>query len=180
MVKATSTSRKNRWILLLILVLAGLVGLSWYLRQADLSVAAARVLLPAEQARTIDILTDEQLISLAKSESSWHLIHPIDAIANQDRVYALLSLLVLPDSHRYTKDEVDLNELGLTAPVASIRINDIEFSLGATGTRKNTRYVRVNNEIYLLDDLIYPLVKLGTEGFRAQAPISSNSNTGTQ
>ena len=157
------------------LVLAGLVSLSWYIRQADLSEAAARVLMPAEQARTIDILTDEQLISLAKSESSWRLIHPVDAVANEDRVLLLLSLLVLPNRHRYTKDEVDLNELGLTSPVASIRINDIEFSFGATGARKNTRYVRVNDEIYLLDDLIYPLIKLGPAGFQAQAP-----NTGTQ
>lgn len=147
----------------LTLILAGLIGLITVTENQRLVASAAVQLLPTDQAVSININQNDTQWELQKQQGLWRLIRPIDADVNQDRITPLLSLLTLPDSTPYPVAEIDLDELGLTTPRATVQINNLTFVFGGPGPADQQRYLLYDNQVYLTRDILLPLIAGGVD-----------------
>jgi len=154
-----------------VLVLAALLGFI-VLDEKQRGIRDAPVqLLRADDAREIEIILHRadrtETLLLEKKDTEWQLVAPERSAVNQQRITPLLSLLNLPDSTAYRAETVDLDALGLSSPVAVIRINQHTFTFGGPGPGEFQRYLMINQLVFLTRDILLPLVNGGQEALTA-------------
>lgn len=157
---------------LISLASAVLLGLLWFIvvdEKQRMIAAQPTQLLDPGLANQIEITQEGVTSLLQKNADQWFLTAPIEALANEQRVMPLLALLTVPDSTPYPVDEVDLLALGLSNPVATIKINEFEFIFGGPGPGERQRYLRIDKHVYLTRDIVLPLVAGGPEALIAPA-----------
>lgn len=98
-------------------------------------------------------------------DSAWLITHPLRISANPDRIKTLLGLLTLPSSTNLSADEVKLEDIGLEPAKASLTFNDYEFKFGGTDAIEQKRYVLFNNNVFLIEDRLYPQLNSGSYFF---------------
>ncbi len=175
-------------LLLLLIALAGLIAiLNWRDHRTD----SGLTLRAPETVRHIEIrsaktASGEAVITrLSKDDSGWILSgklanadgidQDVDLPANADRVTPLLGLLQLPRRDNYHIDEIELAELGLAPPRASVTIDDVNFLFGDKTLDGTARYVQVDDRIHLYQEFVYPLLNAGPGVFIAKASeVSAN------
>ena len=132
----------------------------------------------ADQIEQISIYHHQREILLNKIEQQWHLIKPVDIYANQFRIKTLLNLLSTTSHSQYQTDSLDLEKYGLDKPDTYIIFNDTKIYFGIVNPINNLRYVKIDNELHLIDDHYYPLLssQMGTlvarELLPAEKPVS--------
>ncbi|MEM7292003.1 MAG: DUF4340 domain-containing protein [Pseudomonadota bacterium] len=108
-------------------------------------------------------------IVLQRKADSWYLTEPIDVEADDTRVEALLRLDSLDPSAAYSVTELDLTELGLGIPQATLNFGDeeqsIQILLGGLGPNQTRRYIQIGQWVWLVDDIYLPLVQGGLRAF---------------
>ncbi len=113
-----------------------------------------------------------QTIALDKTSDGWTITAPVNRAAISQRVDALLSIASLDAGSGYDVRELDLAELGLTTPRASIglftRERVIQVLLGGKGPNDERRYLQIDQRVWLADDVFLPLV---TGGLNALANL---------
>ena len=126
-----------------------------------------------EQSDQLDRLTDINLDSITtikiqhkKNTTSinktsghfWKITQPVDVAANDFRIKSILKLLNAPVHNKYTSAEIDSKKTGLDKPETTIQFNKQIIAFGITNPATNLRYIKLNNTIYTIEDVYYPLI----------------------
>jgi Domain of unknown function (DUF4340) len=90
-----------------------------------------------------------------KQGESWYMSTPLQFLANDGRVNAMLRMLNAESYSQLNPDEVDLEELGLKDPVVVMKLNEHEFAFGNTDAIDKRRYVLFDGVIHLTNDTLY-------------------------
>lgn len=181
-------------LLLLLLLLLGLASLITALDWRDRTADANWTLQTADTVQNIEIRSElpsdsAGITRLTRHPAGWTLSRQlettdgghrdIDVPANADRVAPLLALLQLPRRDNYHVDDIELAELGLAPPQASVELDNIKFLFGDKTLDGTARYVQVENRIHLYQEFLFPLLKAGPDIFVADKATSTLSETGT-
>lgn len=157
----------TRWtrINLLLALLAGVLAtlLSW---PGDGPVDGDRLTdLAPERITTVRVERARRLsLALQRDAGNWRLTHPRDAAADGRRVNQLLAIALARVTQRFPVDGDDAR-FGTAAPAAVLQLNDRRLAFGARDPTQRSRYVRVGDEICVIDDLYFNLLTLPAKHF---------------
>ena len=143
--------------LVLLCVVIGLATAVWYVQQHK-NAPQYLTALDKSQINRIIIPRDKGDIVLTRSADNWMMASPYALPAHDFRVQTLLGLLHTSVSQAYARSELDLVQVELQPPRASIRFNEHAILFGNTNPMNNKRYVLSADKIYLLDDSLFPLL----------------------
>ncbi len=168
---------QSRLLLNLILLLAaiGLALTVWYVYQ-DKNREHYLSALDISQVNTITIPRTQGDIILSRRHDSWRMEKPYALPAHDFRVQTLLGLLQTPVTQAYSSNELDLTQFGLQPARAIIRFNDVEIQFGKSNPVNNKRYIQSANQIYLLDDTLYPLISAEASSFVNLSLLDSSAS----
>lgn len=137
--------------------------------QASPSAAGTLTGLTPDQIRTIRVERDRRLtLALARDGAGgpWKLTHPQQRPADPRRVGKLLAIAAAPVSFRHPLDD-DAGRYGLTEPAAVLLVNGQRLAFGDRDPTQQGRYVQVDDEVCLIDDLFFNLLTLPAGHFAA-------------
>lgn len=113
----------------------------------------------------IAVLRDGQLqLALLRDTEGWMLTHPQVARANPQRVATLLGLTRLRSLGRPGDDRPA--PFGLAPPRLQLRFNDTELAFGDASVPAGQRYLSLNGQIHLVDDIAYRIASLPDSHYR--------------
>lgn len=154
-------TKPRQLILALTALLSCLLGAILFLEKRDATEAQQQVLLDSDTVTRIAIASNSGNTRLEKRNSGWWMTTPVEQRANADRIGPLLSMLQLPERQNYALDSIDPVELGLAPPLASVTLDDVVFRFGHLTLDEASRYVQVDERIYLYNEFLYPLLSAG-------------------
>lgn len=96
--------------------------------------------------------TGDPDVELKREGSTWWLVKPVRARAETLEVNGILDLATREASTSYPLAEVRLAELGLEKPHRRVRLNETVVEFGDVDPIENRRYVRVGDQIHLIQD----------------------------
>lgn len=165
-------------LLLVSLSLTALIGWLVWQDKNDLN---EQVLLAKADVTQITIVTSNDELLIERVDEQWRLSQTTtrttdnsqsqspapSLLANSDRIAPLMNLLTPPQRHSYTVADIDLQELGLSPPKARVTLNDLVFQFGNKTTDGSARFVRVDDQIHLYNEFVFPLISAGVDAFIA-------------
>ena len=159
---------KSNYFINLILITV-LAGLYWFINDEPTSNTATTPLtnISNEAIHHITISqTNRADIVLKKLKQQWQLITPITARANQNRIKILLSILTIQPYRQQTIIAgQNLSQFGINKDSTNLVLNDHHFIFGDIEPIEQRRYVQHNNDLYLLEDTISPLLNTSASSF---------------
>ena len=159
---------KSNYFINLILITV-LVGLYWFINDEPTSNTATTPLtnISNEAIHHITISQTNRVdIVLKKLKQQWQLITPITARANQNRIKILLSILTIQPYRQQTIIAgQNLSQFGINKDSTNLVLNDHHFIFGDIEPIEQRRYVQHNNDLYLLEDTISPLLNTSASSF---------------
>ena len=129
--------------------------------------AITSIHIPREQNK--DILFKKNI-----TDSVWYMTAPYQVKAHQFRINTLLGLTQTPVNKSYGTNALTLSDYALSPPRARILFDTTEIAFGKTNPINNKRYLLTENKIFLINDLIYPLVSAQASGFIDLSLLPSN------
>jgi len=120
--------------------------------------------LSANSITQIAIHHKERDILLHKSDQNWHLTNPVNIKANQFRIKTLLKLLSANSLAQYNAKDLELEKYGLAQPETYIIFDDFKVEFGIVNPLNQLRYVKIDDQVHLTEDIFYPLLssQIGT------------------
>ena len=97
-------------------------------------------------------------IIVKQKNNQWQITQPINIAANNFRIQSILKLLNAPVHNQYSLVEIDTKTLELEEPQTTIQFNNLTITFGITNPATNLRYLRLNNHVYTVEDVYYPLI----------------------
>ena len=97
-------------------------------------------------------------IIVKQKNNQWQITQPIKIAANDFRIQSILKLLNAPVHNKYSLVEIDTNTIDLKQPQTSIQFNNITIEFGISNPVTNLRYVKLNDHVYTIEDVYYPLL----------------------
>ena len=94
----------------------------------------------------------------------WFYTRPFKIKAIDSRVERLLALPYIPFSSQFSADKANLTELGLKPEKISMSLNNSRFVFGNIESISGKRYILFNQQIYLMPDIIQPLLQARMQG----------------
>lgn len=91
-------------------------------------------------------------IALQKQDDQWRLTEPVQAAADGLEVASIVNLSTAEAKRKLAVADVKLSELKLDPPQYTVTLNDIRLELGDSEPIEFRRYVRVGEEIALIDE----------------------------
>lgn len=152
----------NALLLVIVLSLAALVW--WQLQQKEQQAQTNR-LLPITFAEVTSILIERQIesvlekIELRREGDAWRLLQPVAAEANAIKVRQLLTLLDDKVESSYSSADKDLKQYGLAPSDLSVSFNGSKLVLGDSNPVSNQRYILNGQQIQLVNEAVYGLLK---------------------
>ena len=146
---------RTRLNIALVAGLAVIAVLFWLAAREE---AGDRPMLDLESAAVerIQALEGERLHwSLVRDGDDWRIEEPLQAPAHPDRVTMMLQLLRAPVRARYAVEDVELARFGLDEPALTVRVNEHVLILGDGEPVQRRRYVRLGDEVLLVDDIVF-------------------------
>ena len=111
------------------------------------------------QVSSIRIHHNTNSTSLIKNEKGrWWITQPVSIAANDFRIDSILNLLNAPIHTQYPLSEVDIDSIGLTDATTTVEIDDSLIYFGIINPATNLRYIRLNQMVYTIEDVYYPLI----------------------
>ena len=107
----------------------------------------------------------DEIIEFSNINNYWKINNPLDISANPDRIKALLGLLSLASATKLPINEVQLEKLELEPARAILKFNEHEFAFGGVDAIDEYRYVLFKNNVYLIEDRLYPQLNSGLHFF---------------
>ena len=100
--------------------------------------------------------TGQQTVTLAKADSGWSMQEPYKISANKIKAESLLTLVEQESFAQYPLKDQNVKPYGLDIPRASITFNDKDrFDFGGNEPLNKRRYVRYNDNLYVINDTFY-------------------------
>ena len=93
-----------------------------------------------------------------QGDSQWQISQPVSVAANNFRISSLLELLNAPIHNNYALTEIDIDRIGLAESKTSIQFDEATITFGDINPATNLRYVRLDDTVYTIEDVYYPLV----------------------
>ena len=132
---------------------------------ADTVTSPPLTTLVANDIRDIRIERGQRLtLHLQRAPSGWALRYPNDAEARPRRVQQLLAIAHAPIQRALPATQ-SLDEYGLDPPAAILQFDRQSLAFGARDPSQQGRYVLVDGEIRLVDDLYFNLLTLPARHF---------------
>lgn len=139
--------------------LAALVGLMFFGPGSSNDKSQHRITsLNKNDVDNITILRKSGDIILIKKDNVWFMQHPHHIRAHAFRINSLLNLVKLETTSLYNSDDLNLKTYGLDKPRAKIKFNNTLIEFGKTNPVNLKRYLKVGKNIFLVSDLLYPLI----------------------
>lgn len=141
-------------ILVILLIGLGVISLkpSLFTSTPQQAVKTPLTSLSVKDITKISIHNQQGNTHLTLQNDNWQVTEPIHISTNQYNVNQLLELSQLQSRAHYPADPAKLAEFGLTAPIAILRLNDVEIRFGITDPIHQSRYLAIGNTIHLIDD----------------------------
>ncbi|MFK7855823.1 MAG: DUF4340 domain-containing protein [Granulosicoccus sp.] len=115
-------------------------------------------------------------IRLQRLDEQWLVTAPCELPVNQQRLEPLLGAL-MPTTHSYAANEVDLEAAGLNDPLAVLFLNDSQISVGNTDLNGERRYIKRDDRVEFAPEWILSLINGGLSAIAQlqvfNSPISS-------
>ena len=117
----------------------------------------------------VRIERDDRLqIALQRQDGGWQLSHPEPAKASTERVQQLLAVLRAPVFYDFPADD-DLDRFGLAEPSLLLRLSspsgEWHIGFGDREPNQSGRYVLVDGQVRVIDDLFFNLLSLPPRHF---------------
>ncbi len=160
---------KSRWLtnLLLFTTVAILILIARYEPGIDTPQTQTVTTLKTDDVKRLHItrpLRDE-LILEQDAEGFWWIVRDPRLPAESFQVRALARLAEQVVTHNYPVEDMDLKQLELDPPRASLTLNDTRIDFGGLDALENLRYLRVGDRVNLAPDLYLYLVEAGYTQF---------------
>ena len=105
-------------------------------------------------------------LTFTRQDGDWQLDGNPPLPASPFQVHALLAILQAQPARSYPADTLDLQELGLNPPQATVTLDDrTTLLIGNTEPLDNMRYVRYGATIYLIEDRYQHLINANRTNF---------------
>jgi len=155
----------NRWTrinLILAVLVAGLLGLHlWPTTPTHPSLTG----MTADQVSSIRVERGDRLkIALQRKQKAWQLTHPHQAKARTERVQQLLAVARAPVQQTFPAT-ADLSPYGLDRPRAVLQLDQLRLQFGDRDPAQESRYVLVEDDIRVIDELYFNLLNLPASHF---------------
>ena len=95
---------------------------------------------------------------IKRDNETWSIRSPANIDANNFRINSLLDLLNTPIHKKYAIAEIDLKSISLQKTATSIKFDDTVISFGDINPATRLRYIKLDNFIYTIEDIFYPLL----------------------
>ena len=167
----------QRWGInaLLIIVIIGLLIVVQRPRDESPSPSSHLSTLAKNQIQTLKIQYVDKHIEMQKQGERWFITQPLNIAADAERVDALLNLLDDTSINLYDSAGLDLTPYHLDTPRAILQLNEQPIEFGDTNPVTGQRYMLVNKQLTLSDDVYYPLLTSGLGNFIERTPIPSGA-----
>jgi hypothetical protein len=169
---------RQRWLLNLVLLgIALMLGLSVFFSIEEPTELFKLIDLEAEQVQTIHIeqLGSKPISFMKDTLGFWQMTTPIHLPANRFRIMALLEMLSVREYKELDTSELNLAELKLAPPLATVKFNQFALAFGDSSPMNDRRrYVLINKKVYLLADRVYDSVNADTLNFVSLSPLGNN------
>lgn len=152
---------RQRWILNLVLLgfILVLGALAFYTQEQEKAELPKLTNLKAEQVQNIRIeRANKEAIELKKdAQNAWQMTTPFQLPANHYRLERLMDILSHQDYTALASSELNLAELKLNPPLASVNFNPLKVAWGDTSPINTAqRYIQINDKkVYVLTDTHY-------------------------
>jgi len=93
-----------------------------------------------------------------QKNNQWQITDPVAIAANNFRIGSILKLINAPIHNQYSLSEIDINNIGLATSKTTITINDQKITFGIINPATKLRYVKLNDSVYTIEDVYYPLI----------------------
>ena len=97
-------------------------------------------------------------ILIKQNNNQWQITQPVNIAANNFRIQSILKLLKTPVHNQYSLDEIDTKTIGLEQPQTTVQFDKLTIEFGITNPATDLRYVKLNNHVYTIEDVYYPLI----------------------
>lgn len=138
------------------------------------------VLWPAGTSDTVELTTlepdqisqirieraDRLTLALERSALGWQITYPTGRPAVGPRVEQLLAVARAPVAQRFAAGE-RLAEYGLDRPAAVLQLDELRLAFGDRDPVQRSRYVLLDDEVRVVDDVYYNLLTLPVQHFSA-------------
>jgi hypothetical protein len=94
-------------------------------------------------------------IQLVKRGQDWIMTAPLALPANVANVDSLLGLTQTPSQQQFAARKQDLDKFKLATPRVRLRLNDTEIAFGDTEPLAQRRYVRIDDTVHLVNEIVY-------------------------
>ncbi|MCW8891617.1 MAG: DUF4340 domain-containing protein [Sedimenticola sp.] len=111
---------------------------------------------------------------LQRNADSWQMTAPYPIAANGPRIDILMDLLSTPQVETFPLPADRLAEFGLDKPLAEVTFNDTLIIFGGTHPYNYRRYVRIDDQLYLINDIFPHHVLAQAEAFISHALLPAN------
>ncbi len=161
---------KSRWFInILLLVAIGILSLVVHFKPGiDRQPQATSITsLKKDQLRRIHVNRPvrEDLVFLKNASGRWDIEHtpalPVDSL----QMNALLRLAEQEAVRSYPANELELSQLQLEPPYATVFLNDTSVEFGNLEPIEGLRYVRVADHVHLIPDIYMQLIELSYTQF---------------
>jgi len=93
-----------------------------------------------------------------QDKNKWQIKKPVEIETNTFRINSLLKLANAPIHNKYALTEIDATSIGLDNSKTSIQFNDQVIYFGITNPVTHLRFIKLNDYIYTIEDVYYPLI----------------------
>ncbi len=111
--------------------------------------------------------SDRLALSFERDDRGWRLLHPEAAPAELQRVEQLIAVTRAAVLQRFAVPD-DLQPYGLDAPAAVMQVNQQRLLFGDRDPSQRHRYVLVGDQLCVIDDVYFNLLKLPATHFLPQ------------
>ncbi len=112
---------------------------------------------------------------MQRQSGAWRMTEPYSVQANGPRIDILMDLLSTPQVEALPLPTDRLAEFGLNSPLATVTFNDTQITFGGTHPYNYRRYVRINDQLFLINDLFPHHVLAQAEDFISHALLPENT-----
>jgi hypothetical protein len=158
-------TRWDRINIVLAALICGLAALLWWPASGPSTRGAMLTTLDPQRITSIRIERERLLtLSLQRNGEQWQLHHPLNTIALPHRVGQLLAIASAPVVQHIRGERNDA-AFGLDEPTAVLQLDEQRLLFGDHDPTRQYRYVRVDAEIRVIDDIYFQLLTLPANHF---------------
>jgi hypothetical protein len=103
-------------------------------------------------------------LAFERDPQGWRMTHPLQATAEPHRVARLLAVATAPTAHCNPVAD-DAAAFGIASPTAVLQLDDQRLAFGDREATQQARYVRVGDQVCVIDDAWFHLLALPASHF---------------